>query len=174
MPQRIQVGSLLSASYELTRPADTTAYAAGDAIANSTTAWAVVPLQFTVSGEFGATGLIIGARLFTSSATAFAATRLWLFNRQPFAAAGYQADNSALALTYAAMTSTGGCMGYVDFATFTARTTSAVSIATSPQTELDFTCGPTNNVIYGLFEAMSAFTPASAQTFTATLSVRAS
>ena len=107
MPERIQVGSVQIVLFELTRPADAVAYTAGDALANSTSAAAVVPLSFPVAAEFDSRGKVIGARLVTNSATAIASLRLWLFNIEPFAAAGYQADNAALALTYAAMTSGG-------------------------------------------------------------------
>lgn len=177
MSQIIEVGYIRSAAYELTRPSDTTAYAVGDALANSTTAGSVVPLEFEVARADGGTGKIIGSRLLTSSATAFGAVRLWLFNRQPFAAAGYQADNAAIALTYAAC-KTGSAVtapknnliGYVDFSVFTALSSSAVSIGESNQPELDFMCDAGTKLIYGLLEVKAVFTPASAQTFTAVLS----
>ena len=170
-----------SAAYELTRPSDTTAYAANDAIANSTTAASVTPLEFGVARRAsGGSGLVIGARLLTNSATAFAAMRLHLFNRAPFAVAGYQADNAALALTYSALmdgeaASTNpndNYIGSIDFATFVAHSSSARSIGTCDQTELEFLTKPGSNKIYGLLEAMAAFTPASAQTFDIILSVR--
>ena len=163
------------AGTELTRPSDTTAYAIGDAIANSATASSVTPLQFTIARVNSFTGLIIGAQLITNSATAFAAIRLHLFNTTPFAAAGFQADNAALALTYTALTagSAGALPNYigaVDFTTFVAQSSSAYSIGLSDQTELTFDCASASQVVFGLLEARAAFTPASAQKFSTVLS----
>lgn len=181
MTERVAAGYIRSATYEMTRPADTTAYATGDAMANSDTAASVVPMEFEVAkAPSGGSGIIIGARLLTNSATAFGSMRLHLFNRKPFADAGYQADNSALALTYAAF-QTGEAtptnpkdnyIGSIDFTTFVAHTTSARSIGTCDQTELEFKTKPGSCKIYGLLEAKAAITPASAQTFNVILSVR--
>lgn len=158
------------AATELTRPSDTNAYAVGDAIANSTTAGSVTPLQFTVARSTGGAGRIIGAKLAVNSATAFGAMRLHLFNTTPFAAAGFQADNAALALTYTAVkTGSAGTnpnyIGYIDFTTFTALSSAAVSIGVSDLTELNFDTPAGVSVIFGLLEARAIFTPASAETF---------
>ena len=164
------------AATELTRPSDTTAYAIGDAIANSTTGSAVVPLQFTVARANSFTGRVIGAQIVTDSATAFGAIRLHLFDTTPFAAAGFQADNAALALTYTALT-TGSAgtsphyLGYIDFQTFVAESASAVAIGACDQTELVFDCAASSQVVFGLLEARAAFTPASGQKFTVALDV---
>lgn len=176
MAREVEAGYIRSAGYELTRPADTTAYASGDAIANSTTAASVVPLEFEVSRDNGGSGKVIGAEILTNSASAVGAMRLHLFNRAPFAAAGYQADNAALALTYAAMQTGSGTtnaknnyIGYVDFTTFAAQSSSAVSIGTAEQTELNYVCNFDSKKIYGLLEARAAITPASGQLFTSIL-----
>ena len=182
MAETIEPGYIRSARATFTRPSDTNAYAVADAIANSTTAGSVIPMSFRVAKNNGGTGKIIGSQLLTDSATAFGAIRLHLFNRAPFAVAGYQADNSALALTYAAMLTGAADQsadGYgvpnklplIDFTTFTAYTTSAMSIGVCDQTELDFMCAPDSQLIYGLLEARAIFTPASAQNFSAMLSV---
>ena len=161
---------------ELTRPANTTAYTAGDAIASTTVAGDVTPLQFTAAIEPGFVGYIVGAQLITDSATAFGEIRLHLFNTTPFAAAGFQADNSALALTYTALT-TGSAgtlpnyIGWVDFTVFVAQSASAISVGTCNQTELFFDCPSTSKIIFGLLEDRVAFTPASAQKFTIDLDI---
>ena len=185
MAQLIQPGYIRSARDSFARPGDTTAYAVGDAIANSTTASLVVPMQFQVALGNGGTGKIIGARLFLDSASAFGAMRLHLFNRAPFAAAGYQADNAALALTYTALktgavdsgaTNTAGnipnALPYIDFPSFVAQSASAEAIGQCDQTELEFQCTPDTNVIYGLLEARAIFTPANAGNYTVALSVQ--
>lgn len=164
------------AATELTRPGDTNAYSIGDAIANSTTAGSVVPLQFTVARVAGYTGRVTGALLTVNSASAFGFTRLHLFNQAPFAAAGYQADNAALALTYTALkTGAAGTnpnyIGYIDFNGFQAQSSAAVSEGACDLTELDFTPAAASQVIFGLLEARAAFTPANAGTFNVTLDI---
>ena len=153
------------ASDEETRPADTNAYAIGDAIANSTTASSVTPLTFTVARANGFSGRVIGAHLITDSATAFAAIRLHLFNTTPFAAAGFQADNSALALTYTALT-TGSAgssphyIGSIDFETFIAHSASARSIGQASPTALVFDCAAANQLIFRLILLKKSCRPA--------------
>lgn len=163
-----------SAATEMTRTSDGNAYAIGDAISTTVTGSAVTPITFTVARANGYPGRIIGALMFVNSATAFAYIRLHLFNQAPFAAAGYQADNAALALTYTAMkTGAAGAnpnyIGYVDFNGWVAQSASAASYGTSDQTELQFAPAAASQSIYGLLEARAAFTPASAETFDITL-----
>jgi hypothetical protein len=136
----------------------------------------VTPLQFTVARAVGGTGRIIGSRLAVSSATAFGAIRLHLFNTTPFAAGSFQGDNAAMALTYAAFkTGSAGTnpnyIGFIDYTSFTAHTTSAVSVGVANQTELAFFCAAASQVIFGLLEARAAFTPASAETFNVALDI---
>lgn len=171
MAQEVETG-YRSAGYELTRTADTNAYAIGDHITSTVTAASVVPMEFEVARDNGGRGKIIGADMPVNSATAFGAMRLHLFNRAPFAAGGYAADNAAIALTYAAMQTGSGTtnpknnyIGYVDFTTFVAQSSSAVSIGQSDQTELNFACQGDSKKIYGLLEARAVFTPASSGKF---------
>lgn len=172
-------GGLKVATYaatELTRTADGNAYAIGDQIASTVSAGSVTPLQFTVARTAAGTGRIIGAQLAVNSATAFGAIRLHLFNTTPFAAAGFQADNAAIALTYTALkTGSAGTnpnyIGYVDFQTFTAQSSSAQSNGVCDLTELTFACAAASQVIFGLLEARAVFTPASAETFNVTLEI---
>ena len=49
MTETVEPGYIRSAAYELTRPGDTTAYASGDAMANSDTAASVVPMEFAMA-----------------------------------------------------------------------------------------------------------------------------
>lgn len=169
-------GIATNAAAELTRPSDANAYAIGDAIANSTTAASVVPLQFTVARAVGGTGRVNGAQLMVDSATAFGAIRLHLFSTTPFAAAGFQADNAALALTYTALkTGSAGAnpnyIGYIDFQTFAAQSASATSNGVCDLTELNFTCAAASQVIFGLLEARAVFTPANGGKFDVSLDI---
>ena len=188
MAQEVEPGYIRSARYTLTRPANTDAYAIADIIANSATGSAVVPIEFKVAKTKGGAGFVIGAQCLTNSATAFGAIRLHLFNRPPFVAAGYPADNAALALTYAAMRvgsfdqnidgdnvyphAIPNKLPVIDFTTFQAHTSSAIAIGQCDQTELAFNCAPDSQLIYGLLEARAVFTPASEQTFVPMLHVR--
>lgn len=169
-------GNSVQAAVELTRPSDTNAYAIGDAIANSTTAASVTPLQFTVARGTGGAGRIIGGQMWLNSATAFGAMRLHLFNTTPFAAAGFQADNAALALTYTALkTGSAGAnpnyIGYIDFTSFTAFSACAMANGVCDLSELSFDTASGSSVIFGLLEARAAFTPANAGTFVMSLDV---
>ena len=189
MAHEVEPGYVRSARYTFARPADGNAYAIGDAIANDTSGSLVVPMEFKLAKENGGMGYITGAQLLVDSATAFGAMRLHLFNRAPFAtAASYQGDNAALALTYAAMRvgaadqkidgdnlsphSIPNKLPLIDFTTFQAHTTSAISIGQCDQTEPMFVCGPGTKIIYGLLEARAVFTPANAGNFVVMLTAR--
>jgi hypothetical protein len=97
--------NISSASFA--NPASAGAYQAGDAIANSTTASAVVPLVFDLPYPVG---YITGARCVVTPASgnliiAAFAFDLLLFKSEkdiPFAAGSFAADNAALTLTTAA------------------------------------------------------------------------
>lgn len=178
MAQEVEPGYTRSAGYELTRTADGNAYAIGDHISTTITAGSVTPMEFEVARNDGGRGTIIGAELIVNSATAFAAMRLHLFNRAPFISGGYQADNAALALTYAAMqtgsplnTPQNNYIGFIDFTTFVAQSSSAVSIGQCDQTELNFLCEGGTKKIYGLLEARAVFTPGSSEKFNPILHV---
>lgn len=92
----------------LTRAADATTYAAGDLIANSTTAASVVPLTWDIGAL--ASGRVTGARATVEAASgtivlAALAFDLYLFRPAtgiPFADGSYPADNSPVNMTAAA------------------------------------------------------------------------
>lgn len=91
----------------ISRPAAAVAYEAGDIIANSGTASAVVPITFNLPGK---TGRITGCSCVVTPASGNLVITALDFNLLlfrpvasiPFAAAGYPADNTALAVTAAA------------------------------------------------------------------------
>ena len=91
----------------MSRPADNTAYAAGDAIANSGTGSLVVPLTFTTTRN---SGRITGCRCVVTPASSNLVITaldfdLLIFRPNtniPFAAGSYPADNAAMAITSAA------------------------------------------------------------------------
>lgn len=145
----------------ITRPADTTAYADGDLIANSTTAGSVVPLQFH-PGPQG--WRIVQARVSKTDETdvANSSCTLHLFETSPTVVNG---DNGALS------TALSGFMGLIAFPTMIATfvTDEGYSIVKhGDATLLDGIYGATST-FYGLLEADAAYTPASSEVYTVTL-----
>ncbi len=144
-------------SASFTRPADTTAYASGDLVANSTTVGSVVPL--TIPSQPGRTIQIRRLRLRKSSVgVTNAQFRVHLFNALPVAATN--GDNGAISMTGAA-----GYLHQVDLTIAQALTDgAAVSAAAEVNTF-------SNGNIYAFLEARAAYTPVSAEIFTLTLEV---
>src|SRR5436305_14342879 len=88
-------------SASFTRPNDTTAYASGDLVANSTTAGSVAPLAFPLGNSYGVGQFrMVRARL-TKSGTGVtnASFRVHLYGAQPTPANG---DNGAWSTDQAA------------------------------------------------------------------------
>lgn len=143
----------------LTRPADTTAYASGDLIANSTTAGSVVPLNFAnASLSPTAASRVRRVKVVTSSTSVTNASfRVHLFCESPTVANG---DNGAISFNKALK-----YLGQVDVTVAQAATDGAVGQATCDMVYRS----DTNNKIYGLLEARAAYTPTSAEVFTVVL-----
>jgi hypothetical protein len=112
------VGFTPRVAASVARPADNTAYSIGDIIANSGTAASVVPITFTVARVAGGSGRISGCRCVVTAASGtivLPAFDLLLFRPEasiPFAAAGYPADNAALAVSSAAMQELVGVLAF--------------------------------------------------------------
>jgi hypothetical protein len=141
-----------------TRPADTTAYAAGDLIANSTTAGSVVPLAFPVKSS----GMVVRARLDWGS-TAALSWRLHLFTVAPTVSAG---DNAAFAAAVAA----GGYLGALDWISTQVIGTRSFGIGV-PSVGAGMAFGSEQQTLFGLIESRGAYTPTSAESFVAALEV---
>lgn len=149
-------------SDSFTRPNDTTAYASGDLVANSTTAGSVTPLTLRV-GRQTAGGMIRRVRIVKSGTTTSNATfRLHLYTASPTPANG---DNGAW--------STSGAAGYMGYMDVTAANTlaftdgTAVHAAAGLGTEINYTA----STLYGLLEAKAAYTPGAQEVFTVSLEV---
>lgn len=149
-------------SANFTRPADTTAYASGDLIANSTTAGSVVAMSFAgVCFGSAAPAQIRRVRVLTSSTSVTnAAFRLHLYKVLAITAAN--GDNAAWSTDNAA-----NYIGFVDITVDKAFTDGAVGL--SAQTEIN--CVPVTTLLYGLLEARGSYTPTSAEVFTVTLEI---
>lgn len=159
--------ALVTAS--VTRPADTTAYATGDALTNSTSA--PVPLTFAgCARDAGGSGRVRFVRVVDSANQASKATlELWLF------AATVTADNDNAVFT----PTDAECATLVGVI---ALGTPVVGDATSgaggnavylvDALDRGFVCATGSMDLYGLLVVRSAYTPISAEVFTVTLDIR--
>lgn len=154
---------LANPSANFTRPANTTAYASGDLVANSTTAGSVSPLSFTLGNSAG-TGQFRLSRvrlLKTDPGVTNAAFRLHLYEASPTVTNG---DNGAWLSNKAA-----NWLGAIDITSMTAFSDGAAGNgATAAGAEM-FIRMSAGKTIYGLLEARGAYTPASGEVFTAYL-----
>ena len=163
----MQITLISAPSANFTRPADTTQYASGDLVANSTTAGSVVPMSWTPF-PIRAGGWITGARLrIDKSDIANASFRLHLYSATPtFVTAG---DNSA----FSTVVATGYASWLASFdATLAAIDAAGVAGIMVPTEGLVAPLALTQNAtIYGLLEARGAYTPKSASILTVELLV---
>lgn len=149
--------SVPSASF--TRPADITAYASGDLVANSTTAASVVPMTFVIRPEnFGSTIRRVRIRK-TSNNVSGSSFRLHLYSTPTITEAN--GDNGAWVTTAVA-----NYIGSVDVTVDKAFTDGAQGAA-APTGDISYQFG----TIYGLLEARGAYTPTSGEIFTVELEV---
>lgn len=148
-------------SANFTRPADTTAYASGDLMANSTTAGSVVPMTFKdVVRSPGAHAQLRRVRVYTSSTSVTnAAFRVHLYDAASITCAN--GDNAAWSTNRAS-----GYLGSVDVTVDKAMTDGACGAATA---EINFSPALTTTNILGLMEARGAYTPTSAGVFNVVL-----
>lgn len=164
---------LLTVPASFSRPADTTAYAAGDLMANSTTAGLVAPAELV--GATRAAGEAIRVeriRLRKSGASLTnAAFRVHLFSKPPSVTVG---DNAAFAAAgVLALSDIEGHVGSVDVILDTAGVIGARGVGV-PMTGAGITCesgGGTGveTSLWALIEARAAYAPSSGETFFVTL-----
>lgn len=157
-------GSSAVVAGSFTRPADTTAYAAGDLVANSTTAGSVTPVALAVARTNGGTGQLLNIRL-SKSGTSLnnASFRVHLFRTSPTTTVG---DNGVFAGAVNGIAAV--YIGYVDITTDVAFSDGAKGSATAPagRQVMIFETGASSSSIYALVEARGAYTPTSGETFT--------
>lgn len=154
---------LVTASFA--RPGDTTPYAAGDLVANNTTAGSVTPMQFAVAREAGGSGMIRRARLRKSGTGVSGANfRLHLYRLAPTCQNG---DNGAW-LTNRAMDYLGAFDITCDRVFTDGAAGSGVPLTGS---EINFDLPDGVSIVFGLLEARGAYTPATAEQFNVELEV---
>lgn len=153
-------GFLAVVSANFTRPADTTAYATGDLVANSTAFGSVTPFSFSAARYSGGSGIIRRARLLkTTTSITNASFKLHLYGSSPTVANG---DNGAWSSIVA------GYLGSVDLVFGVAFSDDAMAV--TGQIEIPF-IPASGSTIYGLLEARLAYTPGSEEVFTVYLDV---
>jgi hypothetical protein len=156
----------VAAEVDFTRPADTTAYASGDLVANSATAGSVTPMQFILPSQRGGHIHLHRVRLRKSDASVTNASfRVHFFTSSPVFTNG---DNGAFVAD-----NPDDYLGSIDVSTALAFASDAAgwggSLTDSVAIVGDFEAGAT---IYAAIEARGAYTPASAEVFTLQARIR--
>lgn len=148
---------------EFTRPADTTAYAAGDVVSNSTTAGAA--LHFPDIMRDNEQGIVLRAFAIKSgTGVTTSSLRLYLFNQDP----GTVNDNAAFSLSYANRAKLVTSLLIPDFKAIGSSAWSEFYPSLIlPVTSADGQSGD----LWGVLVAEGAYTPASGEQFSVTLYV---
>lgn len=151
----------------LTRPADTTAYSANDLVASSTIAGSVTVPSFTATPNTGGSGSITKLRLYTNRITGMAGVQL-LIELWVAAPTFNNGDNGA----YSVHTGAASFLGRFTVTSMVQVDDGAYGVALPDLgNAVDFVLASSPSVFWTL-ETLSAFTPASAQTFTLVPEIR--
>jgi hypothetical protein len=152
------------------RPADNTAYALGDNIANSLTGASVIPLNFPLPAD---SGIITGASAVVTPASGSLVITaldfdLLLFLPEtdiPYADAGFPADNAALVIGAASMRKLIAVFSFVNTAwrqptgAVTAGATGFQQLAPTPRVKYPFNVSGLAKKLVGVVQAKAAWTP---------------
>jgi hypothetical protein len=144
---------LILSEVSFSRPANTTAYAAGDAVTDSTSA----PTTIQFEGVNTQSIRIDSIAITSDNAVTAPALELWLFDSDPTATN----DNSAFALTDA---DNNNVIGVVNFDNYGATNNWLLT-----STGINITASLETTSLYGLLKVQSAYTPASGETFNLSL-----
>lgn len=154
---------ILSVPATFTRPSDTTAYAAGDLIANSVTAGSVVPMTFNVGYGQGFK-LLRASVSFNSATVTLAKFKLHVYGSSPTVTNG---DNGAW------LSTASNYQGSIDFDnTVNTFSDSTPGWGTYVNTSVGLPMlmvSDQNFRLYGLLTATAAYVPTSAEIFTVNL-----
>lgn len=143
-------------SASFTRPADTNVYAAGDLVANSTTAGSVVPLTFTIRPENR--GTMIRRVRIKKSGTSIANASFRVHFYEPATITCTNGDNGAWLTNQ-----TANYVGSMDVTMDKVFSDGSQGVGIpSIGSEINFDVG----TCFALIEARSAYTPVSAEVFT--------
>jgi hypothetical protein len=151
------------------RPANTTAYANGQLVANSVTAGSVTPLPLAVGRLNGGTAVVKRGRLTKSGTTVTYAT----FRAHFFKAAPTPSNGDGAAFL------TSGALNWIGSMTFDMTAASAMVFTDGAKvigvpdvgSQIILDTGSASQDIYALIEVLAAYVPANAETFTLALEI---
>jgi hypothetical protein len=155
-------GKLVSVSGSFTRPADTTAYAIGDVVSNSTGGTTLLSIAGCARVNQGS-GYIVGARLITDKKSITPRFRVHVYNASNPTVA---VDNAAMDIRYADISKRIGSFDLPAMSTGADSTNSTSSQAQDMALRVPFVCAAATTTLYFLFEALDVFTPSSGEAFT--------
>ena len=156
-------GNLVMISTEFTRPSDTTAYAAGDAVSNDTTTTTMQALA-NAARVSGGSGYITGIRITTDKKSITPRFRIHFWNTNGATVSG---DNLAFKSVYADISKRVGYWDMPAMITPADTTNSDQSNAIDLTVRIPYTCAATS--LYYTLEVLDAFTPASAEKVSVTI-----
>lgn len=142
-----------------TRPADTTTYASGDTMCNSTSAPTIMTLANMASGNGGG-GIIQGITFIDSvyGATNLPEFDLYLFDTAPV----MQNDNAAFAASDSEMLA---CVGVVRFPAALNSPAGANSVTDLDNISKSYNCAAGSTSLYAIMVARNAYAPSSGEVF---------
>lgn len=155
-------GGLVNVSAEFTRPANTTAYTAGDVVSDSTSATTLLAISGCARVSQGS-GYITGIRVIADQKSITPRLRIHVYNASNPTVA---VDNAAMKILYADI---GKRIGSIDLIALTTATDTANSTSSQAQAldiRVPFVCAAASTTLYLLIETLDAFTPANAGKFT--------
>lgn len=160
-------GRMVRASQAFTRPSNTTAYAAKDAVADGTSSPTILTFA-NLARKVGRGGYITGIQIFTDDDTVTEVFRLHLFSSSPTAIN----DNAAMTAPLYADVSKYVCN--IKLAAMASQNSAGAAqtqqgTTMEPPVAIPYICGSSETSLYGMLEAVSGFTPTSGQKFTVIL-----
>ncbi len=156
---------IVSATAEFARPANTTAYTAGDVVSNSVAATSLLEFS-SVIRTIGRSGYLVGAQLSTDKKSITPRIRVHLFNVNT---PTVSADNAAHQEKYADRAKRLCSFDLPAMITGTDTTNSNMSRSEDMSLRIPIIAATEDTDVYGFLEALDAFTPASQQAFSLTL-----
>lgn len=164
--QRYYTDAPLRSSASFTRPANVTAYTAGDVVSNDATTTTL--MKFADASRInGRGGFITKIELYTDNKAAVAQMRLHLFSASE-ASVSVVGDNSPAETVYA---NAPYSLGYIDFDALdvAAGTGSTGAFSSKVITPFEYQCDNADDAIYGFLTDETGGTPTSAQQYTVAL-----
>jgi hypothetical protein len=160
-------GNLITVATEFTRPADTTAYTAGDVVSNNATTTTPINLASIFRVAAGS-GYITMIRVSTDKKSITPRLRLHFFNAADATLAG---DNLPFKELYAEGAKRLGYWDMPSMSTAADSTNSDMSRTLDMSVRMPVKAGAASQSLYVVLEALDAFTPATAEKFTVTVAL---